>query len=233
MDAAPRRADVLREVNILETDGSATWQVEHTLIVDLVPPEDDVLMGLSQSTRRQVRKAQSKDGIVCMFDDRPSTGLIERFADRYDAFAVSRGLRATFRPRLEQLSAADMLTFSVATDPAQEVEVQHMHLRNADRAMLLHSVSNLDDAEGEVRNMIGRANRLLHWEGMVHFRNLGCSAYDMGGLDIEEKSPETSAIAKFKRGFGGEVMATHSRVVPVSLKGRIALAALKVAGKSL
>jgi hypothetical protein len=94
--------------------------------------------------------------------------------------------------------------------------------------MLMQSASLFRDAETSAeRNMIGRANRYLHWRDMLAFKAFGCLVYDLGGVDLAGRDPATTRIAAFKRGFGGEVRATYWRSQPVSVKGRLAAAVFR------
>ena len=76
-----------------------------------------------------------------------------------------------------------------------------------------------ESADSGARNLIGRANRYLHWHDIRLFRERGFRLYDFGGLDVDERSPKTAGIARFKRGFGGEVRPVYSTTSARSLRG--------------
>jgi lipid II:glycine glycyltransferase (peptidoglycan interpeptide bridge formation enzyme) len=67
--------------------------------------------------------------------------------------------------------------------------------------------------------MTGRANRLLHWEDILYFKNQGYEIYDLGGITLDESNKEGQAIAKFKRCFGGTLIKEYKSWIPVSPKG--------------
>jgi lipid II:glycine glycyltransferase (peptidoglycan interpeptide bridge formation enzyme) len=94
--------------------------------------------------------------------------------------------------------------------------------------MMLYSGSRFRQfKDNSVRNLIGRANRLLHWYDMLMFKNRGILRYDMCGIDITQRTPETTRIAQFKRGFGGQIVPTCSETSPRSLKGTLVISILK------
>ena len=49
-------------------------------------------------------------------------------------------------------------------------------------------------------NIIGRANKRLHWEDWMYFKKLGISTYDWGGVFAYNSD---NGIDKFKEAFGG------------------------------
>ena len=73
--------------------------------------------------------------------------------------------------------------------------------------------------DSSARNLIGRANRYLHWRDIRLFRDRGYDLYDFGGLDVTGRSEKTAGIARFKRGFGGEVRPVYSSTSARSLLG--------------
>jgi lipid II:glycine glycyltransferase (peptidoglycan interpeptide bridge formation enzyme) len=75
--------------------------------------------------------------------------------------------------------------------------------------------------------MIGRANRLLHWEDILYFKQEGLSYYDFGGWSSDTTNLERQKINAFKESFGGVIIPQYSYYVPVSLLGKIFLAARK------
>ena len=85
---------------------------------------------------------------------------------------------------------------------------------------MLYSASVLaQSADSSARNLIGRANRYLHWHDIRLFRDRGYDLYDFGGLDVTGRSEKTAGIAQFKRGFGGEVRPVYSSTSARSMLG--------------
>jgi lipid II:glycine glycyltransferase (peptidoglycan interpeptide bridge formation enzyme) len=73
--------------------------------------------------------------------------------------------------------------------------------------------------EVSYRNMIGRANRLLHWEDILYFKDQGYEIYDLGGVTLNQSNKEGQAIARFKECFGGSLVKEYKSWIPVSFKG--------------
>ena len=73
-----------------------------------------------------------------------------------------------------------------------------------------------------MRNLIGRANRLLHWNEIIFFKNASCKVYDFGGLS---NSADTKLvhIDEFKKGFGGKIVVEYNQKIGISILGKLVL----------
>ena len=91
-----------------------------------------------------------------------------------------------------------------------------MYITDGFRARLLYSASHFRSYDKNYRALIGRANRFLHWEDMVHLKKYGMSIYDMGGIGA-------NSIAGFKKGFGGTEVTEYGRYEPRTLLGKLSL----------
>jgi lipid II:glycine glycyltransferase (peptidoglycan interpeptide bridge formation enzyme) len=96
----------------------------------------------------------------------------------------------------------------------------------------MHSASLFRSYDDNLhRNLIARANRLLHWEDIKYFRDLKYLIYDFGGIDLDLSNKETKTIGEFKKGFGGQIVKEYKSFVPVTAKGLICLIYRKILGK--
>jgi lipid II:glycine glycyltransferase (peptidoglycan interpeptide bridge formation enzyme) len=108
----------------------------------------------------------------------------------------------------------------------------HAYITFNNRARLLHSASLFRKANDvSLKNLIGRVNRLLHWEDIKYFKENQYLIYDFGGIDNDSTNQETQYINKFKMGFGGKVVKEYKSLIPVSLKGYLYLFYKKITGK--
>ena len=203
----------------------------HTLAVALALDEDRLFSDISADTRTKIRRATKKDQLEVTAHDRPDQRVVSAFCDTYDRFARSKALAPVFRPRLEALAATGNLFLSNTSTADGSVLVWHAYVAANARGHLLYSASVLNEAiEAGERNLIGRANRLLHWEDIMHFKKRGYAVLDLGGLDVAGRSEETTRIAQFKRSFGGAPMPVYSWSERRSVKGTLALMALRLRG---
>jgi hypothetical protein len=175
----------------------------HSLRLDLTQSEEALLQGLNRDTKYKVRRAEGKDQVVCIEEPAADEDMCLRFQAFYDEFAASKGVAMIARHELLARARAGALCISRAVY-AGETVVWHVHAATAKRATLLHSASHfrqLDDAD--TRAAIGRANRLLHWKDMLHFKARGLEVYDFGGWYAGNDDQALLKINQFKEGFGG------------------------------
>jgi lipid II:glycine glycyltransferase (peptidoglycan interpeptide bridge formation enzyme) len=208
-----------------------TSRQRHTLVIDLAEDEDELLAGVSKDTRSKIRRAADRDPVEVAGDANPSGAELSAFADFYDRFAAGASVAPVFRPRLHALAERGNLVLTRVSDANGEVLVRHAYVAAAGRGYMLYSGSVLaESGDSSARNLIGRANRYLHWEDIRLFKSRGFELYDFGGLDVEERNPKTAGIARFKRGFGGEVRPVYSVTRPASLRGAAAHRILSLRG---
>ncbi len=183
-------------------------QPRRTLVVDLTPDEEAILMEMKSKTRYNIRLAGRK-------------GVSVRPAQEADLPAFHALMQAT----------ADRDAFGIHT-PAYYERAYRLFVPR-DRARLL-----LAEVEGEATAAVmvfalpprswyfygasSNAHRekmptyLLQWEAMRWAKSIGCTSYDLYGVpDADRETLEAAftqrsdglwGVYRFKRGFGGELV---------------------------
>ena len=214
------RVDLVRVVCAFSPPVEHDSRERHTLVIDLAGDEDHLLAQMSKDTRSKIRRAMQKDPLRVAGTVQPSSAAVDEFSDFYDRFASAQSVSPAFRPRLHALANQGNLVLTTATDEDGAVLVQHAYVAARARSYMLYSASVLAQSDDSgVRNLIGRANRYLHWHDIRLFKDRGFDLYDFGGLDVTGRSDKTAGIARFKRGFGGEVRPVYSSTNARSLLG--------------
>lgn len=194
----------------------------HTLVIDLMRTPEEMLKAFSEGTRYEVRRAEKSDGLSVAFNFDPQIHL-EAFCSFFNSFAAAKGLAPARIEQLRRYADAGHLVLSRVAQ-ADEPLVWHAYYCAAGRARLLHSASLFRRQGGAQRNLIGRANRYLHWRDIQAFQNLGYRIYDFGGWSPPELGDvEKQRINAFKEGFGGRRVSEFNCIYATSLKGRIVL----------
>ncbi len=194
----------------------------HTLVIDLGLPPEDIFKAFNEGTRYEVRRAEKSDGLAFEFDIEPQMHL-NAFCIFYDAFAKMKGLSPA---RVEHFwryaDAGHLLLTRIVKD--DEPLVWHAYICAAGRARLLHSASLFREQDNARRNLIGRANRYLHWLDILAFKDRGYRLYDFGGWSSPELGDvEKLRINAFKEGFGGRLVSEFNCTYPTSAKGQLML----------
>ena len=195
-----------------------------TRLIDLRPEPERIFAGLPKDTRYEINRAREKDGIETSVATAPGDLELENFMDYYDAFAGSKGVPPVSRPQLLALHAAGKLALSFASSSGGALLASHAYILDHDRARLTHSASLFRlEQDARERGQIGRANRLLHWNDAVTFRDRGVICYDFGGWYEGHGDEALLRINSFKKEFGGEIVNEWSSFGAGSVVGSLYL----------
>ena len=192
-----------------------------SLVTDLGPDEEVLLRQFAQTCRQNIRQAETKDKLQFEVIASPR-GRLGEFCEFYDAFARQKSLAPSDRQWLDAVCRAHQLSLALVHRDGEPL-VWHAHLLSGKTVGLQFSASCFRNREDEYRALIGRANRWLHWQEMLWFKQQGMERYDWGGLFVDDSTPERAGINGFKRSFGGRLEHTYDYAVPVTLRGRIYL----------
>ncbi|HHJ10648.1 MAG TPA: hypothetical protein ENK25_07120 [Bacteroidetes bacterium] len=154
----------------------------------------------NKNTRWGIRKAIKSD-IIC-----ETTNHLPSFIAAYNAFNKHRKLEGTITEKKLKIYG-DALIVRMAYQKDSPIVVYHSYLldRSIQRVRALHSVSNSWNPElnNEERSLIGCANRYLHYQDMLFFREQGFVTYDFGGYAYQTTDESLRGINNFKDSFGG------------------------------
>jgi hypothetical protein len=221
--------DLLRYVAVPEPTSDRAWIRRNMLSVDVTLPEDELLQAMGRNTRYKIRRAMRRDRLHVETFDSPTPEVVATFTDYYDEFASSKALRPIFRPRLYAMADSGTLLISRVSREGMAPLAWHAYAVAAGHALLLYSASHFRRyKESAERNMIGRANRYLHWHDMLWCKAAGYESYDLGGINLAGEDPATRRVTEFKLGLGGRPQPTHMCTTAVSARGRLAKTLLRL-----
>ena len=146
-----------------------------TLITDLTESEDEIKQHFSKSCKYKVNRAAREDVICQILDSEQITDEeIADFCDFFEDFWESKGSslsdKEKLKQELKQYRGRKALTMGYALVNGEKA-IYHTHIGDDETMRLLHSASLYrlqKDEEGNTKNLIGMANRLLHFEEMKH-----------------------------------------------------------------
>ncbi|MGD2104735.1 MAG: peptidoglycan bridge formation glycyltransferase FemA/FemB family protein [Anaerolineae bacterium] len=209
LEDEPTRREILRSLGFRRAPFSAV-QPRRTLVVDIAPEEDEILMAMKSKTRYNIRLAGRKGVTVRegSAEDVPTfNDLLAATADRADFGihppAYYQAAYRFFAPReLARLLLAEVDGEAVAGLMVFALPPRSWYFYGA-------SIS------AHRKKM---PTYLLQWEAMRWAKSQGCVTYDMWGIPDEdretledqftERSDGLWGVYRFKRGFGGEVVRT-------------------------
>jgi hypothetical protein len=203
----------------------------YTLLIDLEEGCEELMAKMSKNTRYKILRASDRDPVEVDLYREPTADQLLRFAEFFDEFAKSSGLPPCKRARLQALRECRGLSLGQIKDRNDELLAIHMNVVDQDlrRARLLYSASHYRQVDDSAfRNLIGRANRLLHWREICWFRELGFKLYDLGGIGGPDASEQQLRIREFKQGLGGQQCIEYNSVIGWTLLGKMAVAIRKL-----
>jgi lipid II:glycine glycyltransferase (peptidoglycan interpeptide bridge formation enzyme) len=197
----------------------------HTLVIDLGRSESELLANIHKDTRYEIRRAREKDGVTSGAWNGKDNVVLDQFLDLFNTFTQQKGLPKLDSHYFRDLAAAGCLDISWASTPDKKIIVYHTHIVVAGRARLQHSASLFRaSSSSEFRNLVGRANRFLHWEDISRFKSNGIVTYDFGGWYEGSEDAEKLRINTFKEGFGGRKIMEFNCKLLVTLKAKAVMA---------
>ena len=200
-------------------------QFKNTVLLDLSPPEEELLAQMKQKTRYNIRLAERK-GVALRI------GTEDDFAVLYRMYAET-SLRDGFVIRDEEYYKTVWQTFlvdvpvSVSSSPSS-ITTPHdatLRARSPFTEPLIAEVDNepvaaififyFAERAYYVYGMSRNAHRekmptyFLQWEAMKRAKARGCTVYDLWGApDVFDESDSMWGVYRFKEGLGGKVVRT-------------------------
>jgi hypothetical protein len=175
-------------------------EVKFTKIVDLRPPAETVFDQFSRHTRRKIKQGSNQG-----FQFEPNVPEVE-LIEIYSRFARDNNL-----PELEKRVLNAYWPDMKVTKLSYNCRTLVMHSLMIDeakgRACMLHDASMFRQMPDQRhRNLIGHANRYLHFLDMMYLKDRGIESLDLGGYAKDTEDEHLRHINEFKDGFGGELV---------------------------
>lgn len=201
----PQYSDALKFIKYMQTkckDNIVGFKREEffTKIIDLTKTPDELLAQCKKNTQYEIKRAEKENIKFEVIED---IGSFIRF---FNLFAKSKGMSLLKESRIACFKDNLIVSKAVFEDTALTM---HSYISDwvIKRVRLFHSASLFRDVDdGQRRNLVGRANRFLHYNDMLYFKRLGFEIYDMGGYAYNTDDVELKRINEFKDSFGGELM---------------------------
>jgi len=171
----------------------------YTIQIDLDKPQTEIDSKIDKGTLYEIRRAERED---IKFEI--SNNIIE-FISFFNEFAINKGIEKT---SLNYLNFNSPLIITKAIK-GNEVLVMHLYIQDKFRVRLNMSASKVisgNEENKQLRNLIGYANRFLHYQDIIYFKANAIKIYDFGGFAKDTDNKQLLGINKFKLGFGGEII---------------------------
>jgi lipid II:glycine glycyltransferase (peptidoglycan interpeptide bridge formation enzyme) len=185
-----------------------TIQPRSTILIDITPPEDDILMAMKSKTRYNIRLSGRKDVEVRkgkLADVETYYDMMETTGER-DDFGIHD--RAYYRRAFELFAPRYQVALFLAYYEEQPL-AGVMAFALGEKAWYISGASS-----NRERNRM--PTYALQWAAIRWAKAQGCKVYDLWGIpDADEETLESTftersdglwGVYRFKRGFGGDVV---------------------------
>lgn len=198
------------------------YQKQYSLITDLQNDECDLWSSVNKTFKYDINKSK-RDGIdirtYSSLEILDNADILNDFAEVYTNMYTEKGMTGKklgiSELRAYAKSGHLVITAAIFDD---KVIVYHSYVFNEECCRLLHSCSEFRAADKNIRNLIGRANKRLHWEDIIMFKAKGVKYYDWGGVASFDNP---NGIDNFKMSFGNERVSYYNVHIFRSLKRKI------------
>jgi lipid II:glycine glycyltransferase (peptidoglycan interpeptide bridge formation enzyme) len=175
-----------------------TKRDKYTKVIDLNCSLDYIFANFRKNTRYEIKRAK-KEGIRFEIEDN-----IEVFFKYYNEFANSKNYELLLFKTLQKYKQHIFITKALK---GKKILSMHAYILGKDRVILLYSASLFRTSEDKkYRNLVGYANRFLHFEDICYFKKHQYHLYDFGGYAMSKCNDELQDINYFKDSFGGELL---------------------------
>ena len=185
-----------------------TRRESFTSIIDLTQDLDVLWRNMDKKSSRYEIKRAEKEGIKLDLNQD-----YEQFYRLNKAFIQSKGFGSLLRIEIPKVEAMRKYGTLFTAEYSGEILGGHLYLEDEAHIRLWLSASKRLWADKEKAALIGRANRLLHWEAIKYAKEKGIKEFDWGGLwpqEEAERDGKKKAINSFKLSFGGEIVTRYS-----------------------
>jgi hypothetical protein len=195
-----------------------------TIIIDLTQPANEIFAAFKRQHRQQIKKSDA-DGLVIQILDSATIlkdikvldDLAQMYHMMYRDKGMTKGLDVDI---LKQYANHGMLWITMALYSGEPI-IYHTSISDHHTVRVLQSCSIFREQDQQIQQVIGRANKRLHWDEMQCFKELGVVAYDFGGI-FSDASIDPG-INQFKLGFGGECTDCYREIAARSFRARLYL----------
>lgn len=177
---------------------------QETLITDLSYSEDELFSCLNRTLRYQINRSKRENISTKVWNSKDiekDIKILNNFSQIYENMYKEKGMsgRRLNLNELKEYIKRDAITITTASID-DKIVIFHSYIHDNKHVRLLHSCSEFRATDNVMRNAIGRANKYLHWNDLIYFKQIGIKEYDWGGIASFDNP---NGIDKFKMSFGG------------------------------
>jgi len=191
-------------------------------LIDLTKEESEIFKKIHKNTRYKINRAMNRDELSYFELTHPTDVEIAEFSAFFYPFAKERNIRSCDVKKLKAIRDQGALVISYMADKNNRVLCYHVHHKEVEQGYLIYSASKrYEKNDSSNRNLIGRANRYLHWKDIQSFKEKGCEWYNFSGMIFENEGIGGQNVNNFKLEYGPTTGYDSRTFFAKSIIGRI------------
>lgn len=180
---------------------------------------EDLFSGLDSSFRNEVRRAQ-KEGVKIELTTPASANIISSEIEDYINFSISKNLIPIPKKKLIAYASNGILIIGTAFYEGNPIR-SHFYISSNNRILLVASFPRASSLNMK-QNLLGWANRYLHWESIVFSKKVGLKYYSLGGIG-NPGSNNNKNIVTFKSEMNPGNSTSYNYAIPLTTLGKVIL----------
>lgn len=200
-------------------------KIKGNIGIDLSQPVEKIFAGFSRAFRQDIRNSIRDDYFLVERRTKPDEKELEAFCEYFNEFSRQKSIHTISRGNLEYFIEADSFLYTKVLDKKTGQPLCFLtYILHKNRASGQFGCSHFRlMQESAERNKIGKANKYLHYQNMLYFKEKGYSFYDFGGYHADENGDPLTGIDRFKKYFGGVPFTEYAFFYPRTLAGKLVL----------
>lgn len=177
--------------NLAQMDGFSVSR-GLTTAINLDEPLDVIWQRAREKfIRKQIEKGR-RNGITIEYKCN-----FRKFKSVYNQFRKSSGLHK------DRISIFFKRSFVFCAKYNNEIVSIGLFIGDGENIRAYALASLRDSREGQFREIVGQANRLIIWEAICFAKKTGHKLFDLGGISPDSEKINLRSLAEFKEAFGG------------------------------
>ena len=189
----PQKTENLKEIKGMLVKAGKNHQPAETLVLDLKKDLTEILAGMKQKTRYNIRLAEKKGTEIKISQKSEDLNIFwELVQETAQRDGVGFHEKAYYQKMLEAIPQEN-LSLMIAYNKNKAVGAVLISFFGG-VATYLHGASS-----SENRSLM--ANYLLQWEAIKKAKEKGMERYDFGGIAVNLNKKKWEGVTRFKKGF--------------------------------
>ena len=213
--------DILFVLGYKEPIKSYECTKQYSLILRLNNEENILFENIRKNVKYEINRCIKENVNFEVYDSKKllnNKEILSDFEFQYNQMYKEKNMNVKLSMReVESYINSNAFILTVAKSDNNSL-CYHAYVSDKKSVRLLYSCSNFRSNDKDMKNLIARANKFLHWQDIKFFKGQKITNYDFGGISSFENP---NGIDQFKMAFGGESVEYYNIKILKTFKGKL------------